>query len=165
MKTKLLLHSICLLLAGHLAAAESIEVSMRNMFKALDTGDRASFKQYTPTRDIRFPVQMFDYDWDNKPVVIQGVDGVNAYLEKLFDELAKRKLKVASTLSNMKTDSRSPELGFAVFDLSQTMTADGKSETAKFFVTMLVTQDKTSGKWRVFHGHSTILPLASPPGR
>ena len=143
------------------AAAESIEASVKAMFKAMDAGDRATFKSYGPAREMRFPVQIFDYDWDNRPVAVSGVDAVNKYLDSLFDELAKRKMKVVSTLSNVRTDSRSPELGFAIFDLSQTMTVDGKSETVKFFVTMLLTQDKASGKWRVFHGHSTLVPAAS----
>ncbi len=162
--TKVLLYSAGLLAAwatsSAASASESIETSVRNMFKALDAGDRVAFRAYAPTRDMKFPVQFFDYDIENKPVVIEGVDAADKYLESLFDEMAKRKTKITSLVSNVRTGSRSPELGFAVYDLTQTMSAGGQAETVHFRVTALLSQDKKTGKWRTFHGHATLVPAA-----
>jgi hypothetical protein len=164
MKTKVLLYSAGLLVACAIAFAasgsESIETSVRNMFKALDAGDRVAFRAFQPNREIKFPVQFFDYDLENKPVAIEGVDAVNTYLESLFDEMTKRKMKVTSVISNLRSGSHSPELGFAIFDLAQTTTSGGKSETSRFRSTALLTQDKKTRTWRMFHVHATLVPSA-----
>lgn len=137
--------------------AESIETSLRTMLKALDTGDRVTFQEYSPSKDIGFPVQVFDYDLDNQPVTYEGVEAVNHYVDSLFAEMAKRRVHLLSEISHLQTGSRSPELGFAIFELDQTMTADGESERVRFRMTMLMTQHKTTGRWRVFHLHATLL--------
>jgi ketosteroid isomerase-like protein len=170
MKTQSLFRSAGVFFAGVLAvaasaAAESIETSVKSIFKAVDAGDRAAMRTYAPVESMRFPVQFFDYDWDNKAVAIEGASAVNTYLETLFDELGKRNLKVTSVISKLRTGSSAPEMGFAVFDLTQTMTAGGKSDTAKFRTTMLLSQDTKSGKWRVFHSHATLVPADIVAGK
>jgi hypothetical protein len=67
--------------------------STKNMFKALDAGDRATVHAYGPTKDSRFPVQAFDYDWDNKPVAMDGVDAVRKYVDALLDEMVPTRLR------------------------------------------------------------------------
>ena len=166
MNPKLLLCSAgvlatCALAFAATAAPESIETSVKNMLKAIDAGDRASFHAYGPNEDVHFPIRIYDYDWDNKPVAIEGVAAVNTFMDSVLDEMAKRKLKVVSTVSNLRSDSRSPELGFAYFDLTQVATADGKSETSKYRCTALLTQDKKSNTWRMFHWHATLVPTAA----
>ena len=79
------------------ASAESIEDSIRNLFKAL--GDRAAFLAYAPTREIAFPIQFFDYDWENKPVTLDGLEAVNKYLDALVEEMARRKMTVVSRVT------------------------------------------------------------------
>ena len=170
MNTKILLNSAGALATSALlfaasAATESIETSTKNMFKALDAGDRVTVHAYGPTHDMHFPVQAFDYDWDNKPVAMVGVEAVRKYVDSLFDEMARRKMKVASVVSNLRTGSSSPELGFAVFDLTQTMTLDGKSETSKFRITTLLNYDQKTNKWRQFHWHATLVPTVTPPAK
>ena len=143
-----------------LPAAESLETSVRNLFKCVDAGDRAAALAYGPSTTTRFPVMAFDYDLDNKPVSYEGADAVNKYISSLFDTMAERKMKVVSVISNLRSGSTSPELGFATFELTQTMTVAGQSETVKFRVTTLMSQDAKSGKWRIFIWQATLVPSA-----
>ena len=168
MKSKLLIIAAGALALGVIAfaatsASESLETSVRNVFKALDAGDKATGLMYGPSGTSKFPVSAFDYDWDNKPVVCEGAEAVNKFLAGVFDDMAKRTMKVKSVVSNVRTGSNSPELGFATFDVMQTMTAGGKSETAKFRYTGVFSQDARTGKWRFVHWHGTLLS-AEPSG-
>ena len=143
MKSKLLFVAACAFalsvrLPAAPAASESIEVSLRNMFKALDARDRAATLAYGPSRDTRFPVAAFDYDLDNKPVVFEGAEAVINYLGSLFDEMAKRKMKITSALSKLRSGSSSP---------------------------VLLTQNKQTGKWRQFHWQATLIPMPAPASK
>lgn len=151
----------CVLVSSAAFAAESIETSVRSMFKSLDAGDRAATLAYGPSVTTKFPVVAFDYDLDNNPVTYKGAEAVNKYMGSLFDTMAERKMKVVSVVSDLRSGSSSPELGFANFELAQTMTEGGKSETVKFRVTALVSQDAKTGKWRIFLWQATIIPAAA----
>lgn len=151
----------CVFISSAAVAAESIETSVRTMFKSLDAGDRTATLAYGPSATAKFPVVAFDYDLDNNPVAYEGAAAVNKYLGSLFDTMAERKMKVVSVVSNLRSGSSSPELGFANFELTQTMTAGGKSETVKFRVTALVSQEAKTGKWRIFLWQATIIPAAA----
>jgi hypothetical protein len=138
-------------------APAPIEDSVRGLLKALDAGDRAAVHSYGPSKDTRFSVVVFDYDWNNAPMTVEGIDDAHKFFDTLLDIKEKEHLKVVSKLSDLHTGCSGPELGFATFVLTQTFPVGGETQTSKYALTALLSYDRSAQKWRLFHWHATLI--------
>ncbi|HEX5054700.1 MAG TPA: nuclear transport factor 2 family protein [Planctomycetota bacterium] len=138
----------------------AIEEMLRGLFKAVDSGDREAVKAAI-AKDAKEPVLCWDNDLEGKPVAIKGVEATHKYLDGLMDAITKSSAKMTSKIGDLHAACDSPALGYATFSLTQSMmSAEGKSESATYWVTALVTADKND-KWHIFHWHSS--PAAEAP--
>lgn len=142
------------------AGPGAIEDMMRGMFKAFDEGDHAAVKACIATSDARFPVLVWDNDLEGKPIAVSGSAEVGKYLDGLLDGIAKMKAKTSTKVSDLHADCDAPGIGYATCQLTQSVTVDGKTEAANYWVTALVTADKEN-KWHIFHWHSSAATPAA----
>jgi ketosteroid isomerase-like protein len=130
----------------------AIEDMIRGLFKAADSGDRDTLKA-SIAMDSKEPVLC----WDNgNPVAIKGAEATCKYLDGLMDSITKSKMKMTSKVSDIHAACESPTFGYATFTVAQTAAGpDGKPSTGTFWVTAIVTADK-SDKWHIVHWHSSV---------
>jgi len=138
------------------AGPGAITTMLENMFKAIDTGDAATAKACLVYKDCPFPVLVYDQDLDDAPVAIEGLQGAQQYLDKIFAAMKKDGIKCASKITKIHPDCHSPELGYATLEFTQTFTQDGKTESHDYRATALVSWGKDESKGpKIFHWHAS----------
>lgn len=144
----------------------AIEDMLRGMCKALDAGDIEAVKACCVAKDTDAagnPVLVWDNDLEGKPVEVKGAANLAKYLDGLMGAIKQSKATMTTKLDHMHAACESPALGYATFELVQTATMDGKSESQSFWVTALVTADKEN-HWHLFHWHSSNAAEAKASG-